>query len=74
MNADQVAGQPTVKPEWSSDAERAWAATQAAAARDDGGGPSPASHLPAGVVRLGGARLQAASSGGDCSTSCSARG
>jgi hypothetical protein len=46
MNADQVAGQRTVKPEWSPDAERTWAATQGEAARDDGGGPSPASTYP----------------------------
>jgi 4-amino-4-deoxy-L-arabinose transferase-like glycosyltransferase len=46
MNADQVAGQRTVKPEWSPAAERAWAATHSQAPRDDGGGPSPASTYP----------------------------
>jgi len=46
MNADQVAGQRAVKPEWGPAAERAWAATQSAAPRDDGGGPSPASTYP----------------------------
>ncbi|HEX5616835.1 MAG TPA: DUF2142 domain-containing protein, partial [Solirubrobacteraceae bacterium] len=46
VNADQVAAQRQVKPEWRSDVERAWAATQADGARDDGGGPSPASTYP----------------------------
>jgi 4-amino-4-deoxy-L-arabinose transferase-like glycosyltransferase len=46
VNSDQVAAQWLVKPEWNADVEHAWAATQGAAPRDDGGGPSPASTYP----------------------------
>ena len=63
MNADQVAGQRTVKPEWSPNADRAWAATQAAAARDDGGGPSPASTYPPASYAWEAIGYEAASSG-----------
>lgn len=63
MNADQVAGQRTVKPEWSPDADRAWAAAQAEAARDDGGGPSPASTYPPASYAWEAIGYKAASSG-----------
>ena len=46
VNADIVAGQRAVKPEWSDGFERRWLATQQRAARDDGGGPSPSSGYP----------------------------
>jgi len=46
LNGPQVSGQRQVKPEWDPAAERAWAATEAQAPRDDGGGPSPASTYP----------------------------
>jgi 4-amino-4-deoxy-L-arabinose transferase-like glycosyltransferase len=46
MNANQVAAQAYVKPEWDQRVDRAWAPTDAAASRDDGGGPGPASVYP----------------------------
>lgn len=46
VNSDQVASQRAVKPEWSPAVEHEWLATQADAARDDGGGPTPASSYP----------------------------
>ena len=45
VNSDQVAAQVKVKPEWSDIAVRKWK-SRGAAARDDGGGPSPASAYP----------------------------
>ena len=50
VNSDQVAGQRQVKPEWSDRRSTArWAATQAQAARDDGGGrrARPTTYPPA---------------------------
>ena len=46
VNSDQVAGQLQVKPEWDPLREREWAATQAQAPDDDGGGPGPATAYP----------------------------
>lgn len=46
VNSDQVAAQKEVRPEWSDRTEDTWAATQATAARDDGGGSGPASNYP----------------------------
>lgn len=46
INADQVAAQLPVKPEWSDQAERAWEKSDAQASRDDGGGPGATSTYP----------------------------
>lgn len=46
VNSDQVAGQQPVKPEWNPQIEQRWAATQATAPRDDGGGAGPATAYP----------------------------
>jgi 4-amino-4-deoxy-L-arabinose transferase-like glycosyltransferase len=46
VNADQVAAQPAVKPEWDPDVERRWSGSQARAPDDDGGGPGPATAYP----------------------------
>jgi 4-amino-4-deoxy-L-arabinose transferase-like glycosyltransferase len=46
VNSDQVAAQKEVRPEWSDRGEDDWAATQATAPRDDGGGSGPASNYP----------------------------
>ena len=49
LNADQVAGVPLTRPEWSQAAEQRWEAADAKlgpAARKDGGGPNPASPNP----------------------------
>jgi hypothetical protein len=46
VNSDQVAAQLDVRPEWSERAERRWEARDAHAARDDSGGPNPASPYP----------------------------
>jgi 4-amino-4-deoxy-L-arabinose transferase-like glycosyltransferase len=46
VNSDQVAGQLPVKPEWDPIIEEEWAATQAQAPDDDGGGPGPATAYP----------------------------
>jgi 4-amino-4-deoxy-L-arabinose transferase-like glycosyltransferase len=46
VNSDQVASQKQVRPEWSDQLERRWAATEAQAPRDDGGGRGPAYDYP----------------------------
>jgi len=46
LNADQTAGQPGVKPEWSADLEARWRAEDARLAADDGGGPTAAALNP----------------------------
>ena len=46
VNSDIVASQLKVRPEWSDGVERQWEAIDERAARDDGGGPSPASSYP----------------------------
>ena len=46
VNSDQVASQKEVRPEWSDQLDRRWAATQAQAPRDDGGGRGPAYDYP----------------------------
>jgi 4-amino-4-deoxy-L-arabinose transferase-like glycosyltransferase len=46
VNSDQVAAQMEVRPEWSDRQEDAWAAKQADAPRDDGGGYGPATKYP----------------------------
>jgi 4-amino-4-deoxy-L-arabinose transferase-like glycosyltransferase len=46
VNADQVAGQPLTRPEWSEDAFARWKRETPADAADNGGGPSSASSYP----------------------------
>jgi 4-amino-4-deoxy-L-arabinose transferase-like glycosyltransferase len=46
VNADQVAGSPLTKPEWSEVIEARWLHDDAADRADDGGGPQSASSYP----------------------------
>jgi 4-amino-4-deoxy-L-arabinose transferase-like glycosyltransferase len=66
-NSDQTAGVLQTKPEWSVQAYRRWQAAEArlpAGARDDGGGPNPASTNPP-LYYLYEAPAYLAGSGGD---------